>query len=416
MIHKFFIVLTCLLLVTATNSSLASKSAKSMSHGKSAVVADVCADATQPASLRCARAPSAVFDNNNRLWVAWAMAGHVYVNYSDDLGKTFSTPVAVNRKPEAISARGENRPKIVVRTVGKKSNIYVSWTKPLKKRFTGHIRFSYSNDGGEHFSQPVIVNDDLSVTGHRFEALAINEQGHIYLSWLDKRDRDKVRKAGGKYHGAAVYYTWSDDGGKTFKPNTKVIDHSCECCRVVMKMDQQLPVILWRNIYGKNTRDHSLVKFSESNQPGKIERVSFDNWQVDACPHHGPDMSITDNGVYHLTWFNNAPERHGLFYTRRHSDGRYDSAINFGDYKSSASHPNVLHVGEEVWLVWKQFDGKQESAWLQHSNDSGISWNKPVQLSVAKNSDYPFLLSNNDQVFVQWHTVDNGFQLMPVNQ
>ena len=385
----------------------------SMSHNKPTSVNSACSDPAQPASLRCAQAPSAVFDENKRLWLAWALAGHVYVNYSDDDGKTFSTPVAVNRKPEAISARGENRPKIVV---GKKNDIYVSWTKPLEKRFTGHIRFSYSSDGGEHFSEPVIVNDDLNVSGHRFEALAINDQGVIYLSWLDKRDRDLAKKKGKKYHGAALYYAMSDDAGKTFKPNKKVIDHSCECCRVVMKMDEQLPVILWRNIYGKNTRDHSLVKFIESEKPGVIERVSFDNWKVDACPHHGPDMSVANNGLYHLTWFDNAPERHGLFYTRRNANGSYDKAINFGDYNAAASHPNVLNKGDEVWLVWKQFDGKQESIWLQHSTDAGVNWQSAQQLAVAKNSDYPFLLSNGQDVFVQWQTVETGFQLIPISK
>lgn len=384
-----------------------------MSHDKKPEVNAACADISQPASLRCAQAPSAVFDDNNRLWLAWAVSGHVYVNYSDDLGKTFSTPVAVNSKPEAISARGENRPKIVV---GTKNDVYVSWTKPLEKKFTGHIRFSHSSDGGEHFSEPVIVNDDLNVTGHRFEALAINDKGDVYLSWLDKRDRDLAQKDGKKYHGAALYYTWSDDAGKTFKPNKKIIDHSCECCRVIMKMDEQLPVVLWRNIYDKNTRDHSLVKFIDKDQPGNIERVSFDNWQIDACPHHGPDMSVAENGLYHLAWFNNGPERHGLFYARRNADGSYNKAINFGDYKAAASHPNVLNKGHKVWLVWKQFDGKQESIWLQQSIDAGISWQVAQQLSVAKNGDYPFLLANDKQVFVQWQTVEDGFQLIPIIQ
>jgi len=385
----------------------------SVSHNKSAAVNVNCMGPSQPASLRCAQAPSAVFDQNNRLWLAWAYAGHVYVNYSDDLGKIFSAPVVVNRTPEAISARGENRPKIVV---GKKNDIYVSWTKSLEKRFTGHIRFSYSSDGGERFSEPVIVNDDLNVSGHRFEALAINDKGDVYLSWLDKRERDRAEKDGNKYHGAALYYTWSDDAGKTFKANRKIIDHSCECCRVVMKMDEQLPVILWRNIYGKNTRDHSLVKFIDKEQAGKVERVSFDNWQVDACPHHGPDMSVAENGVYHLTWFDNAADHHGLFYARRNQNATYEKSINFGDYNAAASHPNVLNKGDKVWLVWKQFDGKQESIWMQHSNDAGVSWLKPEKLAMAKNGDYPFLVSNGLQVFVQWQTVDNGFQLMPISE
>jgi len=333
------------------------------------------------------------------------------VNHSDDLGQTFSAPVAVNRKPEAISARGENRPKIVVSRDGR---IYVSWTMPLQKRFSGYVRFSYSNDGGEHFSEPITVNDNLDITGHRFDALAVNDNGVVYLAWLDKRDRLREQTAGRAYHGAALYFALSDDGGRHFRPNRKIIDHSCECCRVAIDMDHQLPVIMWRNIYGDNVRDHSLVKFSTEDQPGAVERVSFDHWRVDACPHHGPDLSIADNGQYHLVWFNNAPQRHGLFYARRNTDGSYTRAVNFGDYSAAASHPSVINIGSRVWLAWKQFDGKQESIWLQYSADAGNSWQAARPLAFAGSGDYPFLLSDGSRVYVQWHISGQGLQLIPV--
>ena len=374
---------------------------------------DACADISQPASLNCAPAPSARFDQNGRLWLAWSHAGHVYVNYSDDKGKSYSAPVIVNRIPEAISARGENRPKIVPAD----GKIFVSWTMPLEKRFTGHVRFSVSNDNGEHFSDPIIVNDNLDITGHRFDAMSVNENGEIFIAWLDKRDRLRAERQGNKYHGAALYYSWSQDGGKTFQPNLKINDHSCECCRVVMDMDhRQLPVILWRNIYGKNTRDHSLVTFKKKDTADQIERVSFDQWKIDACPHHGPDMDISDNQDIHLTWFDNAPDRHGLFYARRNTDGSLTEAINIGDYKSAASHPNVISVGEHVWLVWKQFDGKQASVWLQRSESNGTHWDAAKIISATDaDADYPFLIRDKDKVYLQWQTRNEGYQLIELS-
>lgn len=370
---------------------------------------DVCTDMSQPASLDCAPAPSARFDQHGRLWSAWSHAGHVYVNHSDDKGKSFSPPVSVNRIPEAISARGENRPKIIPAD----GKIFVSWTMPLEKRFTGHVRFSVSDDNGEHFSDPITVNDNLDVTGHRFEAISVNEKGEIFMAWLDKRDRFHAKQQGKDYHGAALYYSWSQDGGKTFQPNQKIIDHSCECCRVIMDIDHnQLPVILWRNIYGKNTRDHSLVTFTAKDDPGEVQRVSFDQWQVDACPHHGPDMDIASNQNIHLTWFDNAPDRHGLFYARRKTDGSLTEAISIGDYQAAASHPNVISVDDHVWLVWKQFDGKQASVWLQQSRTNGDHWDVARKIAVTDaDADHPFLIRDKDKVYLQWQTRKEGFQL-----
>ena len=386
-----------------------------MDHNAEKKSADICSDPSQPAQLKCAPAPSAEFDTKGRLWVAWSYAGHVYVSRSDDKGKSFNPPVVVNKIPEAISARGENRPKIAVNESGR---IHVSWTMPLKKRFTGHVRFSYSDDG-KHFSEPVIVNDNLDITGHRFDALGVNRNGDVYLAWLDKRDRYQAAQKKEKYHGAAVYYALSEDGGKTFKPNKKIIDHSCECCRVIIDFDKNdLPVILWRNIYGKDVRDHTLVSFLSKDQPGEPVRVSYDEWHIDACPHHGPDMSIDDTDNTHLVWFNNAPERHGLFYARyNQKDNSFTKAVNFGNYKATASHPNVMSHAEQVWLVWKEFDGKQESIWLQHSTNQGSNWNAAQKIAVtASAADYPFLIKDRDVVYLQWQTQADGYQLIEVSR
>lgn len=386
-----------------------------MKHDK-AKSTGLCADITQAASIKCASAPSAVFDDNGRLWAAWAYAGHVYVNYSDDTGKNFSLPRVVNQTPEAISARGENRPKIKIDGSGQ---LFISWTTPLEKRFTGNVRFSYSRDGGQNFSEPVIVNNNRDITGHRFDALGVNKQGDIYIAWLDKRDRLKASKKGNKYHGAAVYFSWSDDGGKTFKADKKIIDHSCECCRVIIDFDEKnLPVILWRNIYDKNTRDHALVRFKDKNTPLKAERVSYDMWQVDACPHHGPDMSINEAGDYHLVWFNNGVERHGLFYARRdHESGLMSKPVKFGDYSKAASHPSVIHYENNVWISWKQFDGQNESIWLKKSTDNGNTWTVEKQiLSTTASSDYAFLIKHKNKIYAQWKTDIEGFQLLRVNE
>lgn len=398
-------------------------------HGnKTGSQSAICSDPQQPASLRCAPAPSSQFDDQGRLWIVWSYGGHVYVSSSDDQGLTLNQSVVVNRIPERISAHGENRPKIVIDASGK---IYISWTTPLEKRYTGNVRFSVSTDLGQHFSDPVIVNDNLDITGHRFESLSVNDQGIIYMAWLDKRDRFKARKKGQKYHGAALYYSYSKDGGKSFERNQNIMPHSCECCRVVMAIDDdQLPVVMWRNIYDSNTRDHSLVKFSQNDSPGEVIRVSYDNWKVDACPHHGPALSISkpdikSNSIYHLVWFNNAPDRHGIFYSKMRDPNTIESKtsdllpvkpIAIGNYKKGASHPDILSLGEKVWLVWKEFDGEQETIWLQSSENNGDSWNQAVIVAQTKNgSDYPFLINHKEKLYLQWQTNDNGFKLYPLN-
>src|SRR5574340_600547 len=195
------------------------------------------------------------FDENGRLWLASIRGQHVWVSYSDDRGVTQSAPVKVNAEPEAILGDGENRPKIIVR----KGVVYVSYTQGLAKPMTGDIRFSRSNDGGKSFSAPVTVND--------------------------KREQSAEAAKGEKYNGSAIYYAMSDDGGVSFRPNVKIADHVCECCRTAMAIDtDDYPVVTWRHIYDTNIRDHALVKLDGKMAP---VRLSHENWNVAACPHHG---------------------------------------------------------------------------------------------------------------------------------
>ncbi len=375
-----------------------------------------CKNSTGLPTLQCASTATASFDKQGILWVAWFDTGHVYVSRFTDKGKIFNLPVTVNRIPENVYAKGENRPKIAF---GNKGEIYLSWTQKLsKKRFSGHIRFSRSIDGGEHFSDPITVNDHREITSHRFDALAVNDKGDIYIAWLDKRDLLAAKKAGKKYNGAALYYALSTDSGKTFHKNKKIADNSCQCCRVVMAMDkQQLPVIVWRHIFGDNIRDHGIVTFSQANQANKPKRLSHDNWHIEGCPHHGPAISIEDDGVYHVTWFNNAPDSHGLFYANStNKAASFSKPINFGNYEKAAGHADILSLGQQVYVVWKEFDGKQSTLNLMRSDNAGKSWSPSTQLAKSSAaSDHPFLVKNGQEVYASWHRIGEKFGLIRIS-
>lgn len=355
-----------------------------------------------------ALAVTATFDEDGRLWRAQVRDGHLRVSRSDDGGINYGEAVEVNAEPEAIAADGENRPKLIA----KGGALYVSWTRSLEKPMTGDIRFSRSLDGGRSFSLPVTVNDNREVISHRFDALAVNGKGQVYIAWLDKRDQSAARKAGGEYPGAALYYAVSDDGGKTFCRNIKIADHSCECCRTAMALDSDgIPVVVWRHIFDGNIRDHALVKLD-----GKATaiRLSRENWNVAACPHHGPSVSIGPDGAYHAAWFSNAPQQRGLFYAHSTDSGKtFPAPLNFGKPAAQAAHPAVLSLGSRVHLAWKEFDGENTRIVAMHSVDGGKNWSAPVKLaSTADASDSPLLIEGKGRAYLSWNTKNEGHRLI----
>ena len=353
-------------------------------------------------ALECADTVTATFDNDRTLWTAYVLANHLYLQFSTDQGKRFSAPVQVNQEAENIAANGEYRPKIKFDQQG---NLFLTWTQALEKRHTGHVRFSRSMDHGKSFSTPVTINDNLDIISHRFDDLLIGQNGEIFIAWLDARDKELAKKTQHDFLGTTVYYTWSKDHGASFEPNRPVHEHSCECCRLAVALDKDnLPVVVWRHVFEGQIRDQAIIKFKDWNTPGDLQRASVDNWKIEACPHHGPSMAISETGRYHLSWFSGATDHQGLFYAYSDDQGKnFSDAYPFGN--SGAKHPYIASVNEHVVIIWSEFDGKQNLMQMIQSHDGGQHWSSATSISSSQGkSDYGFLLTDGDDIYLSWQT------------
>lgn len=367
-------------------------------------------------SIHCGNTPSATFDARGNLWVAFVQDEFVYVSQSQDLGKSFSDPVAVNSAAEDAEHNGENRPKIIVDDRGL---VFVSWTLKTSSRFTGEIRFSRSTDGGENFETPRTINDDNLFTGHRFESLFLADSGHLYLTWVDKRDLEASVEAGEDYVGAAIYYAVSDDDGASFSQNYRVANNSCECCRIaIAPRGPENIAILWRQVFGEDVRDHAIAELTPSGKTLTTNRASYDQWHINACPHHGPTMiqsSLSDD--YHMSWFTNGDLNQGIYYARYSFDDEISADIFQVDSQPGAGHPFLSEHNEKLHLVWKGFNGRETLLNLITSEDDGATWSEPTTLlKTDKGSDHPLLIQNSDSLFLSWHSDEFGYVLLDVSE
>jgi hypothetical protein len=80
------------------------------------------------------------------------------------------------------------------------------------------VMFSRSTDGGQTWSDPVRVNDDLSTSAWQwFGTMSVAPNGRIDVAWLDTRD-----DPGGI--NSALYYSYSTDAGETWSQNVRLSD------------------------------------------------------------------------------------------------------------------------------------------------------------------------------------------------
>ncbi|MGC1547049.1 MAG: sialidase family protein, partial [Rhodanobacter sp.] len=324
---------------------------------------------------------SAAFDAHGRLWVVDAADGHVQLRHSDDLGKTLSAPVDVNAQAEPIYDKSENRPKIAF---GPHDEMYVSWSQPRAKPWTGFVRFARSLDGGAHFSTPITVHHDLAEITHRFDALAVDGHGRVVIAWVDKRDLEAARAQGKPYLGAAVYYSWSDDQGRTFVPERKLADQSCECCRIAITSAPQGDVaVLFRSIFGDNIRDHAYAVLRTDGQPSHAERATFTQWRIAGCPEQGPAIAIGTDGTRHAVWYE-AKDKPTIWYGQLDPGNPPKNAQVIAS--SGASHADVIVHGKTVWVTWNQVNALGYALMLRRSNDNGLHFDAPREIASATGS------------------------------
>lgn len=362
--------------------------------------------------LRCASKVTPAFSPDGTLWLAWMAGGQISVARSNDAGHSFSTPVQVTQERLNLDWGPDARPKIVIDRNG---GIALAFSIFRDKAFNGQVLYTRSADGGKTFSElrPITASNE----SQRFEALGLDADGSLFAAWLDKRNRVPAQQRGQTYDGAGLFFASSNDGGATYSESRLAQDNTCECCRLGLAFaGPGRPVVVFRNIFEGGVRDHAIVTFSDPATPGEVHRVSRDDWQIAACPHHGPSLSISAAGTYHVAWYTNGKVRKGLFYARSRDGGAtFSEPLPIGRPDRNPTRPYVIAGPREAAMVWKEFDGEKTTVNLMTSRDDGATWSPAKTISSTMDtSDHPLLVSDGRRSYLSWMTKADGYRIQPI--
>ncbi len=121
---------------------------------------------------------------NGELYVVWRHSGQIMFDKSTDGGVTFGTDIVVSNAPSSWF------PHMAVDLSGGSRNgyIYVTWNDERNGDDDAFV--CYSSDGGETWSTPIRVNDDLIGNGkiQYWPSVAISELGEISILFYDTRN------------------------------------------------------------------------------------------------------------------------------------------------------------------------------------------------------------------------------------
>jgi len=271
----------------------------------------------------------------------------------------FTSAVRVGNSGDG-AVRNENPPKIAV---GPNNDVYVVWVNE-RERWKGNIRFARSVNGGKTFERAIDLNSDIlqPPVSRAFESIAVDAGGRIYVAWIDERNRAVNDR------GVEIWMSTSEDHGKTFSHDRRIVSGVCECCRTALAIDSSGKVFVsYRSVpsTGPMYRDIAIARSDDSGKTFKSAIVSRDGWELNACPIAGATMTIDSADGIHVVWFTTSKDVPRMFAASSTDHGlTFSKPAVFDSSQKLAKHAHAVAAGRgRILVAWDDVDATSVVKW-----------------------------------------------------
>lgn len=209
---------------------------------------------------------------------------------STDSGGTYETSAIYTREPKARDWLAGPSPGVDPRS----GDLYVVWDDQPVQDGKARVAFMRSTDGGTTWSDPLQLNDVEPGRPWNFcqfcPSLSVAPDGRIDVAWYDWRNdpgfNPAVTPPVNRYQD--VYYTYSDDGGVTWSPDTRVTDR---------QIDRSIGVFSTQGLRGNiglaSAPDTALIAWDDTRN-GSEQTQSQDIYFTQVWPDGG--LTVVDDG------------------------------------------------------------------------------------------------------------------------
>jgi len=287
-------------------------------------------------------------DTSGRIYIAYQSNRDYYLDskivHSDDGGITWSRSSRVDDVLwDGNDTNDQSHQSVPRIAVASNNTVYAVWADHRDERYTKQIRIAWSRDG-ENFSRSVRIDPHKGEPNWHanYPDIAINDEGRIFVTWLDRIDS-------GSY--ANVYGSYSDDGGHTWSPMLLINDDGIhyrqhEYLRCVMHGDDVY--ITWQDNRGdKQYRPYLSISHDGGETFSTNYALSDDLEQYNS--REWPSPAVDDAGNLYVSWRDKRTGSDEIWFTRSEdggetfstnvriavvpegADDRYPSTSAFGD-------------------------------------------------------------------------------------
>jgi hypothetical protein len=264
------------------------------------------------------------------------------------------------------------------------------------------IRLAYSKDEGKTWSAPFVPHHDKTRTQHGFVSLFEMPAGGLGLVWLDGRHQGKQPEDAEM----ALYFASYDTAWKQTAEaaaNARV----CECCTTSAVVTPDGVVAAFRDRSAKEIRDIHVTRM-ENGTWTDAQAVHNDNWEIDACPVNGPELSARGRSLV-AAWFTGKDDKGQSFAAFSSDAGRTGgNPIRLED-ETSLGHVDVemLDDGSAI-ATWVEFAGDRSQFRMRRIEPSGMRSSSITINGESRVSGYPRVARSGNELVFAWTEGSEG--------
>ena len=276
------------------------------------------------------------------------------------------------------------------------------WSEQLpkgKSQWAGNYLYSStSSDDGKTWSEPAVVHSDRTDGEHSFASIAVLDDDHATIVWLDARDYET--KGTYRLMSAVIAASGAVSDEQTLD------DDVCTCCPTSMVRTPKGLLVAYRNRTKEEIRDIYTVR-QESGQWQAGRSLADDGWRINACPVNGPAVARREGQVA-IAWYSGVEGKASLQVGFSDDGGQTFPKVRTLDAASDGSQPvgrpalAFLEQGEVLvaWITRVGGESRLVAARVR-PGDAGVQ-RVEVARGAAESLGYPRMQLLGSQALLSW--------------
>ena len=270
-------------------------------------------------------------------------------------------------------------------------------------RFAYDIRIAHSENGGETWSEPMVLHDDGTTSEHGFVSI-VASQGMAEIVWLDGRD-----VARGTNQSSMTLRSARIDSRHSIGERRAIDERVCDCCPTSAVATERGTVVAYRDRTVDEIRDIAVVQRVDGAWRVPT-RVADDGWHITGCPVNGPAIDAQDGedggaAQVVVAWPTGTGDDARVRFARSFDGGAsFEGAIDVDTARPIGRVDVVLVDAGRAIVSWLRRDGDQGRLSIRVVERNGTMG--PIHdiaaISDERPSGFPQMVRSGDALIFAW--------------